>query len=422
MSKIVHITPHMGGGVGNVISGLMNNDKQNDHRVILLENPIEFKYILGISEYKTRVIVCPKEAIIKQFLKWSDIVIIHWWHHPLTSKFLYDLPNLPLRVVIWSHISNLTIPVLNYKFIEEATKVFFTTESSYDAISYQRINSKSLYQNTEVVPGTIGYDRSIKIKKQEHINFNIGYLGYIDFSKIHPDFIEFCGEVKIDSAKFIMGGEAPIKQRLEAQANKKGLNGKFEYKGYVEDIYDFYATIDVLGYPLMPNHTCTTENAILEAMLSEIPPILINQLVEKHMIVNGESGFLVSNKREYGEAMRILYDNPEKRIAMGKNARNFVLGKYNRDKILLDFQNKCESILKIGTKVFAFNKIIGNTPDEWFLSGLGEEKNFFETNNIASCSEILKGKNKASIKQYARYFNENQNLKIWENLISNLDI
>lgn len=422
MSKIVHITPHMGGGVGNLICGLVNNDKQNEHKVMLLENPIEFKYIFGITEYKNRVVICPKEAEIKQFLKWSDIVIIHWWHHPLTSKFLYDLPGIPLRVIIWSHISNITIPVLNPKLIEEATTVFFTTESSYDAIAYQKIDSKMLNQKTAVVHGTIGYDESFNIKKKEHRNFNIGYLGYIDFSKIHPDFIEFCSEVKIDSAKFIMGGEAPIQGTLEVQAAKKGLSDKFEYKGYIKDIYDFYSNIDVLGYPLMPNHTCTTENSILEAMLSEIPAVLINQLVEKHMIVNGESGFLVSNKKEYGEAMQILYANPEKRIDMGKKARKLVLNKYSRDKVLLNFQNKCESVFKIKKKVFEFNKIIGNTPDKWFLSGLGDEQKYFETNNIARCSEILRGENKASIKQYARYFSENKNLNIWENMILNLNI
>lgn len=420
-NKILHITPHMGGGVGNVISGFINQDKENYHKAVLLENPIEIKYIFNINDYENKIAICPTQEILIRYLEWSDIVIVHWWHHPLTSNFLYHLPKIPLRIVIWSHISNLTVPMLSPKFIEEATMVFFTTESSYDEGLYQKVDSKILDKKTVVVPGTIGYEESFVVKKRAHNNFNIGYLGYVDFSKLHPQFIEFCDEVKVNNAKFVMGGEAPVKKILEIQAREKGLNHKFEYKGYIEDIYDFYSTIDVLGYPLMPNHTCTTENSILEAMLSEIPPVLINQLVEKHMVIDGENGFLVSNPKEYGKAIKILYANNEKRLDMGKNARKFVLSKYGRKKILINFQKQCEEVANLKKKIFEFDKIIGNTPDQWFLSGLREEKIFFEKNNIGRCSDILKGENKASIKQYARYFKENQNLKNWESLLLNFE-
>lgn len=420
MDKIVHITPHMGGGVGNVICGLMNSDIKNKHRVVLLEEPIELKHIYKVNEYEKKFFICPNRSLLHQILTWSDIVIVHWWHHPLTSYFLYELPKMPLRVVIWSHISNLTIPVLDARYILEATSVFFTTESSYDSMPYQKIDDRILFEKTAVVPGTIGFEDSLIVEKKTHPCFNIGYLGYIDFSKLHSEFVEFCDEVKVNNVKFVMGGEAPVRKILEEQAIQKGIADKFEYKGYIKNGYEFYSTIDVLGYPLMPNHTCTTENSILEAMISEIPPVLINQLVEKKIVTNGENGFLVSNKIEYGQAIKILHDNVERRIDMGKKARSSVLRKYGRQRILCNFQDQCEKVMKTFPKIFDFSKILGKTPDKWFLSGIGEEKKMWELNDIRKCADILKGESKASIKQYTKYFNKNKQLVIWEKLVSDL--
>ncbi|WDC83278.1 hypothetical protein PL321_10865 [Caloramator sp. mosi_1] len=40
MLKILHITPHMGGGVGKVISELITLSKENiSHKIVLLEKP-----------------------------------------------------------------------------------------------------------------------------------------------------------------------------------------------------------------------------------------------------------------------------------------------------------------------------------------------------------------------------------------------
>ena len=423
MIKILHITPHMGGGVGNVISNLVLADDTIEHKVILLEKPIMFQYVDRLKQKLVDITIEPNQLQIEQAIKWSDMTIVHWWHHPKTSKLLYDLPEIPLRIVIWTHISNLTVPALNVNILLNSTRVFFTTESSYEAECFSEIDCDLLRKKAGVVPGTLGFASYDKKEKIPHEGFNIGYLGLVDFSKLHRDYMDFCNAVKIPNAKFIMAGECPAKQILIEEAKSMELGDCFDYLGHVNDVSNVLAQFDVLGYPLMPSHTCTTENAILEAMASEVPPVLLNQLVEKDIVKNGKTGLLVSNPEEYGMAMRYLYNNPHKRLEMGKNARKYVINKYNKDGLLNNFYINCEIAMKYSKNIISFKDALGVAPSDWFISCIGKDKVLFNNTSeqkkaIIECSEILKGNNKASVLHYAREFSNDKKLLEWSNIIN----
>ena len=425
MFKILHITPHMGGGVGNVISNLVLADDTIEYKIILLEKPIISQYIDRLNQKKIDLIIEPNQLQIETAIKWSDITIVHWWHHPKTSKLLYYLPKIPLRIVIWTHISNLTVPALNANILLNSTRVFFTTESSYEAECFSEIDYDLLRKKSGVVPGTLGFDSYDKKEKIPHEDFNIGYLGLVDFSKLHRDYINFCNEVKITNAKFIMAGESPAKQILMEEARAMGLEDGFVYLGHVNDVSNVLAQFDVLGYLLMPSHTCTTENAILEAMVSEVPPVLLNQLVEKNIVKHGKTGLLVSNPEEYGMAMRYLYNNPHKRLEMGKNARQYVINKYNKDGLLNNFYINCEIAMKYSKNIISFKDALGVAPSDWFISCIGKDKVLFNNMNdqkksILKCSEILKGNNKASVLHYAREFTNDKRLLEWSKIVNNI--
>ncbi|WDC83279.1 hypothetical protein PL321_10870 [Caloramator sp. mosi_1] len=155
---------------------------------------------------------------------WSDIILVHWWHHPKISKFLFNLPQIPIRLVIWTHVSNLTVPALNPQILLNVTRVMFTTEASYEASVFENISDKVLKEKTDVVYGCPGLDEFKEIKYNrynKHEKFNIGYVGYIDFSKMHPQFVEFCREINIQNSKFILVGDAPAKEIINYQIKQK---------------------------------------------------------------------------------------------------------------------------------------------------------------------------------------------------------
>lgn len=432
MIKIIHITPHAGGGVGNVISKLSTaNDGRMKHKVILLEKPVKNFFVNQIQDAGVEVLVSPNAATILKNIEECDIVIIHWWHHPKTSRFLYDFPQIPARVIIWSHISNLTVPALNPNILLKATRVLLTTEASYEAEIFSNIREDILRTRTGVVYGCGGFDNFPEINRQEHDGFNIGYLGLIDFSKLHPDFIEFCKAVKIDNAKFILAGDAPIKEYIENQVEIKGVQNEFIYKGYVNDVIPVLSEFDVLGYPLMPFHTCTTENSVLEAMAAEVPPVLLNQLTERYIVQNEKTGILVSSIEEYGNAMRYLYMHPNIRKAIGKNAREYVLKKYTLNKFIDSFYENCEAAMNYAKNKMDFKKYLGETPAEWLISCLGKDAKAFQVSFekgvkcqghdikqiILSASPLLKQENKSSVIQYQREFPSDAMLNLWTNIM-----
>ena len=98
--KILHITPHLGGGVGKAVSTLINNDKEYCHDVICLEKPINYKFY-HIIKKKNKIIITKNISIIKNFLKKSDIVQVEFWNHPFQLKELeLLLSEIPLLLTI----------------------------------------------------------------------------------------------------------------------------------------------------------------------------------------------------------------------------------------------------------------------------------------------------------------------------------
>ncbi|WPX07804.1 glycosyltransferase family 4 protein [Anaerocellum danielii] len=432
MIKILHVTPHMGGGVGRVISGLVKLTADKiQHKIILLEQPQKWNFVDSAIEAGAKISISPESVEIRNLLSESDIVIIHWWHHPKTSEFLYYLPEIPLRIVIWTHINNLTVPALNPNFLIEATRVIFSTEASYEAKVFEKIPTNILEKKTGVVYGCPGIDDFVNIKKKEHNGFNVGYIGLVDFSKLHPNFVEFCSAVKLKEAKFVLVGDAPAKEYIEKRAKENGLKDKFVFTGYVDDVKTMLSEIDVLGCPLMPYHTCTTENSIVEAMAVGIPPVLLNQLTERYIVKDGETGILVNSIEEYGKAIRYLFYNPDKRKEMGEKAREFVLKKYTSKSFIESFLNNCELVMNEPKKCVNFRRYLGKTPAEWFMSCLGKDYEAFKIsyevgiNNqseeikklIISTSPLLKQKNKSSVFHYRRKFLDDDYLNLWATIM-----
>lgn len=420
MINILHITPHMGGGVGKVISKLAtNNDIRIKHKIIIQEIPKSYQYIDNLKKHNTEFYICPNQKVFLKNIFEADLIIIHWWHHPKTSKLLYDFPDIPTRIIIWSHISNITVPTLDVRFIHEVNKVFFTTPASYEAYN---LDKNVLKNKTAIVYGCGGIEDFPKIKKVKHDGFNIGYLGLVDFSKLNPKFMDFCNCIKIPNANFLIAGECTIQEELEVQRKKKCISNKFEYLGYVNDVIRVLSLFDVLGYPLMNYHTCTTENSILEAMAAEVVPVLINQLSEKYIVQNGKTGFLVSSMEEYGRVMRYVYNNPDKRQEIGKNAREYVINKYTSNNIINKLYENCLEVMDKPKKVFNFKHIVGNYPEEWFLSGTGKDRKKLEDiianrGKDLNFSPLLKQKNKGSVFHYEREFPSNIKIRKIADLI-----
>lgn len=438
MHTVLHIMPHMGPGVGKAVSALSitakNTDSMYQHRILLLEKPRDLYYITICKDNDVDVSWPHNKQELVRIISEADIVQLEWWHHPLVLGFLRKLSQIPVRLTVWSHISACNYPVIPPAFIDLSEHFFFTTAYSYENPLWTKEEKEKIMSRSTVACGTGGYDNVSGIVPRAHQGFNIGFIGTLDFRKLNPEFVEFCSEVDIPDARFIMVGNPENRQSIMKQAQDRGIEDKFEFTGFTNDVKAEFERFDVFAYLLNPDHYGATDNALLEAMGVGMPIIILNQCGEKHVIKHMDTGIIINNKEEYGEAVKYLYDNPEERKRLGENARQSAYSEFSPQSTMQKMNHQYDTVISLPKNCYQFEEIFGTEPYQWFASGLGIERQIFEgfaENRILNNAEIkdqiynsrgiLRGSTKSSIPHFYNYFPLDTNLKRWNQLITERD-
>lgn len=442
--RILHITAHMGGGAGNAISNMLAGEKQNTHRLILLEKPQKRQFVDLCLEMGLPVLEAPGRTAIVEEVQAADVVVVHWWHHPLMCGFLADFPSVKVRIVLWAHVSGCTYPVLEERFALMFDRIFLTTPFSYENQEWSSDGRKQIMARSRVIYGLgrIEFGRNTLMQGKRHEalpaqariegKFVIGYVGTLNQSKLHPRFPDFCREVlkRIPDACFLMVGELAEADWLLEELRARGMEESFLFTGYRTDVEEQLAQMDVFAYPLNPQHFGTTENVILEAMAAGLPVVALEQNTEKYIVTDGEDGFLVHSATEYGEAVYALYRDPQTRRRMGERAAAKVLDRYDTGKNRKAFLDGICEIMDLPGHEFLFRKLCGSRPYEWLLGALGRvEREYFllslsgqrdirseAEERIRNCPAILKGSSKSSIGHFAQLYPEDRVLEQWRRL------
>lgn len=421
----------MGGGVGKVLSNICIHanyyGSAYKHKILLIERPKDTRFVNNCIDNSVELFLAD-ETDTDKLINEADIVQLEWWHHPGVLKFLIDKGNIKKRLVVWSHISGTTYPLLPVGLVEMSDRFIFTTPFSYENPSWSSAELEMIKRKSQVIPSFGGVDNITFSDRKNHRNFNIGYLGTMDFSKMFPGFMDYCSGVDIDDIQFMLSGYGSHIDRLKADAEKLGISKKCEFKGYINDVNREYARYDVTAYLLTPEHTATTENALLEAMAAGVVPVAFNQNCEKYIIQHMKTGILINNKNEFVSAIKYLYNNRSERQRMSREARNYVLNNYSTKDTIEKLDKNYTQVMNDDKKIQDFTEVFGKRPWEWFLSCLNDEKEYFIASmvkkfdkgiekKISESRYLLKGENKSSLMQYYRYFPEDEWLSYWDHII-----
>lgn len=415
----------MGGGVGNALSSLACIDRKYEHTIILLQRPEKTGFVdkclsfgIGIWEEPTGTEIC-------SLLKKCDVVIFHWWNHPLLNKFMIDYGNIPVRSIIWCHVSGNNYPFISFDFLSSFDYVLFTSQYSYEnkwwgdvEKKYLKNRSNVLYGMGPLIPGTFkkSYISEGKIK--------IGYVGTLQKSKMHHEYVRACASIlKVNpNIQFIILGDREDGGWIIEEAKILGIEESISLLGYVNNVEQHLCDFDIFGYPLNPNSYATTENSILEAMLAGIPVVALRQGTEKYIIDDEVDGILCNNMDEYINAILELSFHEIKRKKIGERARKDVVKKFNFFDNLKVFNDSVEIVLNRKKRGVFLSSIIGESPYEWFLYFVNpDDKVIFDNSQYNRLGEIYKGKSKSSVFQYLNYFPLDSKLQIIAEGINNID-
>lgn len=452
MIKVLHIIDYhcLGGAARSMIAIAKYSsrlDSQFHHQVISLKAP--FPEALKLSEEAgMEYLPWQDEKERNELIAQADIVHIQYWNNPRMFSFLQtELP--PARVIIWFHVAGEHPPqIITRDLINYADFAIPCNPHSYELPVVKALKPEIRQKKVGMVYDATDFERVENVHPKAHEGFNVGYMGSLSFSKMHPDYIAMSARANIPDVKFILCGGGNI-ELLKNQARELNAEDKFQFQGFVEDIASEIAYFDVYGYPLCEDTYAAAELNLQEAMYAGIPPIVFPHGGVKKLIINNYTGLMVDSPLEYSQALEYLYHNPEERIRLGKNAKEYasqIFGAENAarqlnpiyhrlmaspkrarawgipvDGNLLDEPVSLLDVVDIppefrGAKTFI--ESIGNTAP-YFLTNLTSknEQELFDTDNQIANASTLLGSGEGGVIQYLNYFPDDGFLRFWTGLI-----
>lgn len=431
MKKVLHILPHLGGGVGQVLGNIAAASPQRssfENEFILLDE-LGDESRRNIKTYSLEV---RSRSDLAERVERADIVQIDWWNHPTMASFLGSVSLPPCRLVVYSHISGFHYPnLVTRAIIDYADRFVASTEYTFrEHPLLCRMKSEGKGGKLGFVHSCSGLGRVANVRKQPHQGFRVGYVGTLDFSKLHPDFVSMSVNAAIQGARFSVYGQGESRGLIEEQIRRAGAIDRFYLGGYVEDIGPVFASMDVLGYPLNPLHYGTGEQVLIESMGAGVPAVVMDNGPEKEIVRDGYNGMVASTPQDYSRCLEQLAANPALVERLGHNAREHAQSVFSIQTILDQFNGLYEELESQPKRPRA---LLGNPfPGvqkglACFLNSLGEHAEPYiqsalsiDTQSREAADRQIALENvryttdaKGSIFQYRKYFPEDAVLTYW---------
>lgn len=190
------------------------------------------------------------------------------------------------------------------------------------------------------------FNNSIVEKKEQ---FCIGYAGRITENKGLEVLLKaFYGFAQLypDTKLLIAGsGDKNFLAKLHIYINDNGLNDKVEFLGHVNDMDEFYHSIDVFVLPSIVREAFGL--VLCEAMYCGLPVITTDSGAQSEIIYDGINGYIVkkNNAQELLKALIRVYINPELRKEFSKNAKKKVESSFTMKHYLYSISKLYDSLI-----------------------------------------------------------------------------
>lgn len=435
--QILHITSHLGGGVGRVLLNYFLKTKNSPyfaHKVACLDYANESVFDAakngGIKLFEK---MSGKKQQLLKMIADADIILIHWWNHPLLYDFLVRTQLPPCRLIMWSHNSGFYPPgVFTDKIIKYPDLFVFTTPISLGTREVKNLSDEQK-KATRVIWSTGGVEYASSVKPKKHPGFNVGYIGTVDYAKLHPNFLNICNKIDIPDIKFIVCGGSNEKE-IQKEAKQMGISEKFNFTGSVSDIAEYLSIFDIFGYPLAPHHYGTCDQALQESMAAGVVPVVLANPMENYMVKDGITGIVAKNENDYIEAIKKLYYDKKLKNLLSKNTKKYAIENFSSEKMANEWDKIFNEALNFSKTARKWDiKKENIAPKDVFLESLGrygkdfvsycnaknnqEKKGAIEKIKKLAESANWRSKSKGTVHQYSNFFPGDKYLIVWSKLM-----
>lgn len=136
------------------------------------------------------------------------------------------------------------------------------------------------------------------------------------------------------SAQLWIIGEGKEEAKLKALVDTYKVQNRVHFAGFVEDIPSLLQTCSLFVFT--PHFGEGTSLALIEAMLLELPCLVMDSPAMREVVVDGETGYVIPDGDTEALAQRIahLLQNDQQRIQMGQAGRQRALQLFSLDRII----------------------------------------------------------------------------------------
>jgi glycosyltransferase involved in cell wall biosynthesis len=375
--KILHVTPHLGGGVGKAhaaISAVL--PKSIERTYLLLEPPRDRIHADAIAASGARVMVGGLEQAA-QMAREADIVQFEFWNHPRLYECLARGAFPPMRNVLWSHVSGLFKPLIAPGLMRAAGRFVFTTTASLANVTPS--------DKVSVINSGFGFGHAPP--RQRSDKAAIAYLGTVDFIKMHPGFFDAIDALPDDTIRVAVWGAADADVQRYAQAMRHPE--RIDFRGRTADPAAALAHADIFFYPLQADHYGTAENALIEAMSLGLVPVVMNNPAELAIVKDGVTALVAHSVEECSAHLQRLLASPQERARLAQAAIEDIAQTRTPAISAQRFIDLWQALRLEPARVCDFRAAIGDTPADWFLATQGAGWTFADEHGPASSKGTL---------------------------------
>jgi len=425
MANLLHLTPHLGGGVGSVLTAICGGLAERtswQQEIVSLEYANEFaKTWSDASGIEIQDEVPPDSIELHEKVQKADAVLLHFWNHPLLYQFLHSFSGKTARIAFWAHTNGHHPPYRFPDSVLEYPEIFVTTSAySLQAPTIAPKSDTWKEEHLRVIHSTAGTANFDTIEPRPHTGFNVGYIGTVDYCKLHRDFLKICAAVDIPDVRFIICGGDQHRE-IEQEAAAMGLASRFDFRGKVSNVPEVLAELDVFAYPLSPENYGTGEQVLIEAMAAGVPQVVLDNGPEAFVVQNGETGVIAKDNSGFAMAIETLYKDAATRKQFADASRKHAKTHFSLENEVNAWDEVLASLLTRPAKIGILPAEEGS-PWQLFLLALGacQARTLFESvatyspqevpeellAEVRGLPEIFLGATRGSFRHYERFLQD----------------
>jgi len=149
----------------------------------------------------------------------------------------------------------------------------------------------------------------------------------------------------VPEAKFLIVGDGPARERIEALVDALGIRGYVIFTGFVRDIPEIYSFSDVA---VLSSWSEGLPQSLIQAMAAGVPVVATAVGGVPEVVIHKQTGILVEAGDSEGLAEGIvkLLENPELCKRLTERARQLVMDKYTMEHMIEKIETLYSGLLK----------------------------------------------------------------------------